>query len=86
MRELESDDADLAVRPPGGMPQMSGTYHPDGCIPAVVTVAVCRVPGAGVAVEEVVGDIRQLSRSVSVRSGGVVGGRRPGEPVAQSTD
>lgn len=55
MRQFEGDDADVAVRSSGGVPQMSGAYHTDSRVPAVVTVAVCRVPGPGFAAEEIDG-------------------------------
>lgn len=55
MRELEGDDANVALRSPGGVSQVSGAYHPDSGVPAVVAVAVRRVPGPGVAAQEVIG-------------------------------
>lgn len=77
MRQLESDDGDLAVRTPGGVPQVSSAHHSDSRVQEVVAVAVRRVPGTGVAAEEIV---RGPRRGVRVRCGcgshGVVG-RRP---------
>jgi len=55
MRQLEGDDADLAVRSPGGVPQVSGAHYSDSRLPAVVAVAVRRVPRPGVAPKEIVG-------------------------------
>lgn len=59
MRELEGDDADVAVRSPGGVPQVSGAHHPDGGVPPVAAAAVRRLPGPGAASEEVVGRHRR---------------------------
>lgn len=55
MRQLEGDDADMAVWSSGGVPQVSGAHHPDSRVPAVVAAAVRRVPGPGVAAQEIVG-------------------------------
>lgn len=86
MRQLEGDDADLAVRSPGGVPQVSGAHHPDSGVPAVVAVAVRRVPRPGVAPQAVVG----LAGHVHGGRGGVVGERprwvHRGRPVAQLAD
>lgn len=72
MRQLEGDDADLALWSPGGVPQMSGTHHPDSRVPAVIAIAVRRVPRPGVASQEVVGLTSHVHGS---RGGGV--GERP---------
>lgn len=60
MRELEGDDADVAVRSPGGVSQVSCAHHPDSGVPAVVAVAVRRVPRPSVAAQEVVGRPRGM--------------------------
>jgi len=86
MRELQGDDADVAVRSPGGVPQVSGAHHPDGRVPAVVAVAVRRVPGPRVAAEEIFGRPRDGVLFGGVTCDGDVlrdGGRRQ---VAQSAD
>jgi len=83
MRQLEGDDADVAVRSPGGVPQVSGAHHPDSGVPAVVAVAVRSVPGAGVAAEEVVGRAgRDRGGRPRHRRGGR-GGRGGGPEVAR---
>jgi len=71
MRQLEGDDADLAMRSPGGVPQVSGAHHSDSRVPAVVAIAVRRVPRPGVAPQAVVG----LASHVQGGRGGGVGER-----------
>lgn len=44
MRERKSDDADLAVRPPRGLPAVLREDHPDGGEPAATAAALRHLP------------------------------------------
>jgi len=85
MRQLKGDNADLALRSSGGVPQVSSAHHPDSRFSEVVAVTVRRVPRPRVAPQKIVGPASR------VHGCGCTDGKRPRcghlvRPVAQLTD